>query len=250
VLDRFLHALTEAAAPAGYRVMLYTARDDDHEIATYDDLLASYALDGFILTNTHHGDARTAWLQKNDVPFVTFGRPWSGPDGHDWVDVDGAAGTAAATRHLLDLGHRRIGFIGWPAEHGVPDDRRYGWSRTLAEAGLDGGGITRLTPDGMDRGEDAARELLALPDPPTAFVCASDPLALGAARVAEPETVIGFDDTVMAQATGLSSVRQPIAGAATTCMSLIVDRLDGEPPGRPPRQVLLQPHLIVRWSGR
>src|SRR6185312_10795308 len=59
VLDRFLHGLTEAATPAGYRVVLYTATDDHHEISVYDELLASYALDGFILTHTHHGDVRT-----------------------------------------------------------------------------------------------------------------------------------------------------------------------------------------------
>src|SRR3954449_11250296 len=62
VLDRFLHGLTDAAAPAGYRVMLYTADDDPDEIATYDDLLTRYDLDGFVLTSTHHGDPRTSWL--------------------------------------------------------------------------------------------------------------------------------------------------------------------------------------------
>ncbi|WP_249713797.1 type 1 periplasmic-binding domain-containing protein [Rhizomonospora bruguierae] len=60
VLDRFLHGLTEAAAPAGYRVVLYTAEDDAAEIATYDELLSAYDLDGFVLTSTHHGDTRTA----------------------------------------------------------------------------------------------------------------------------------------------------------------------------------------------
>src|SRR5262245_35322323 len=110
VLDRFLHGLTDAAALAGYRVILYTAAGDRNEIATYEDLLASYALDAFVLTHTHHGDSRTAWLADAGVPFTTFGRPWGGIDKHPWVDVDGAAGTAAATRYLLAQGHRRIGF--------------------------------------------------------------------------------------------------------------------------------------------
>ena len=55
--------------------MLYTADDDPDEIATYDDLLTRYDLDGFVLTSTHHGDPRTSWLVARDVPFVTFGRP-------------------------------------------------------------------------------------------------------------------------------------------------------------------------------
>ncbi|GFJ88933.1 hypothetical protein Prum_025750 [Phytohabitans rumicis] len=79
VLDRFLHGLTEAAAPAGYRVLLYAAADDTAEIATYDDLLAAYDLDAFVLTSTHHGDVRTSWLAERGVPFVTFGQPWGRP---------------------------------------------------------------------------------------------------------------------------------------------------------------------------
>src|SRR5215475_861066 len=88
VLDRFLHGLTEAAAPAGYRVVLYTAADDDSEVATYDHLLAAYALDAFVLTHTHYDDTRTSWLQQHGVPFTTFGRPWSAPEEHSWIDVD------------------------------------------------------------------------------------------------------------------------------------------------------------------
>jgi len=166
VLDRFLHGLTESADVAGYRIMLYTAPDATREIATFDDLLGAYELDGFVLDSTHHGDPRTAWLAERGVPFVTFGRPWGGPDRHPWVDVDGAAGTEQATMHLLAAGHRRIGFIGWP-EGGqeVADDRRAGWERTLRSAGLDPDGLHVGLPDGIAEGEHAARDLLTRPDP-------------------------------------------------------------------------------------
>lgn len=121
VLDTFLHGLTESAARAGYRVLLYTAADDRSEIAAFEDLLGSYEPDAFVLTATHHDDLRTSWLLERGLPFVAFGRPWSDLCArhehgarHPWVDVDGAAGTEAATRRLLAAGHRRIGFIGWP----------------------------------------------------------------------------------------------------------------------------------------
>ncbi|MBO0871333.1 MAG: LacI family DNA-binding transcriptional regulator, partial [Micromonosporaceae bacterium] len=177
VLDRFLHGLTESASVAGYRVMLYTAQDDTSEVAAYEELLAAYELDAFVLTSTHHGDIRTAWLAQHRIPFVTFGRPWGAETTHSWVDVDGAAGTAQATRHLLAAGHRRIGFVGWPAGSGVGDDRRDGWVRAMTEAGLDPAGLCVGTPDGVDRGARAAAAMLAHADPPTAFVCASDSLA-------------------------------------------------------------------------
>ncbi len=244
VLDRFLHGLTEASAAAGYRIMLYTATDDRTEIATYEDLLASYALDAFVLTHTHHGDSRTAWLAEAGVPFTTFGRPWGGVDKHPWVDVDGAAGTAAATRHLLAQGHRRIGFLGWPRGSGVGDDRQQGWAAAMRAAGCDVARLDRHTVDGLAEGEQLARELLRTKQPPTALVCASDQLALGARRTAGIP-IIGFDDSPMAQAAGLSSVRQPLAEAAAGCVHLLSGLLE-KGPGQTPRHVLLEPNLIIR----
>ncbi|MFF5171127.1 LacI family DNA-binding transcriptional regulator [Micromonospora sp. NPDC000089] len=250
VLDRFLHGLTETAEGAGYRTLLYTAVDREREIASYDDLLGSYDLDGFVLTGTDHGDPRTAWLAGRGVPFVTFGRPWDDPDAHCWVDVDGAAGTAEATRHLLAAGHRRIGWIGWPSGSGVGDDRRSGWRRALTAAGLDPTGLHAETPDGIAAGERVARELFAADDPPTALVCASDSLALGAlqaARDTDPaRPVIGFDDTPVAAAIGLTSVSQPLGDAAARCVDLLTAVLDG--PRRPPTPVLLQPSLVRRHT--
>jgi DNA-binding LacI/PurR family transcriptional regulator len=253
VLDRFLHGLTEAATPAGYRVVLYTATDDQHEISVYDELLASYALDGFVLTHTHHGDVRTAWLREHTIPFVTFGRPWGDPAAHPWVDVDGAAGTAAATRHLLAAGHRRVGFIGWPSGSDVGDDRRKGWRTALVEAGVDPTGLDRETVDGTTLGERAAHDLLTAAHPPTAFVCASDPLALGALRaldgaaMADPHgfPVVGFDDTPMAFAVGLSSVRQPVVRAAAICVQLLARQLDSTDVSSE-KSVLLPPELVIR----
>ncbi|SCG77034.1 LacI family DNA-binding transcriptional regulator [Micromonospora coxensis] len=248
VLDRFLHGLTETGEAAGYRTMLYTATDAEREIAVYDDLLGSYDLDGFVLTGTDHGDPRTSWLAERGVPFVTFGRPWDDLDAHCWVDVDGAAGTAQATTHLLASGHRRIGWIGWPAGSGVGDDRRAGWSDTLHAAGLDPTGLARETVDGIGEGERCARELLARATPPTALVCASDSLALGAlqaVRATEPAVpVIGFDDTPVAAAIGLTSVSQPLGDAAARCVDLLTAVLDG--PHRTPAPVLLQPTLVRR----
>ncbi len=136
VFDRFLHAMTEAAAAADYRVILYTAGDDEREIDSYDELLDRWNVDGLVLTYAHSGDRRTRHLGAPAVPFVTFGRPWDGANGHSWVDVDGAAGTRAATRHLLDSGHRRIGFVGWPEDSDVGNDRLSGWAGTVSAAGL------------------------------------------------------------------------------------------------------------------
>ncbi len=274
VLDRFLHAVTEQAQLRGYRVMLFTAADDAGEIAQYGELVDVLGVDAFVVTSTHHGDPRTRWLRDNDLPFVTFGRPWEpadevaadGPDdvpGHAWVDVDGSVGTRAATEHLLQLGHRRIAFIGWPHGSDVGDDRRSGWARAMRAAGTSDGDLAALSAgvvDGVGTGEAATERLLATAGP-TAFVCASDSLALGALSVARTlpaatrgrqPAVVGFDDTPVARAVGLSSVAQPLTEAAGRAFTLLLDQVarDGTgSPGDPADQgVLLNPSLVVRDS--
>jgi DNA-binding LacI/PurR family transcriptional regulator len=246
VLDQFLHHLVESAQRIDYRVQLFTAPDDAAEMDAIADLLVTSDLDGFVLTGTHHGDPRTAWLALRDVPFVTFGRPWGTVARHSWVDVDGAAGTRAAVAHLVERGHRRIGFVGWPHGSGTGEDRRAGWRAGMADAGLpvipdwDAAVDNRVT-----EGRAAAARLAALPDAPTALVCASDSLAIGAAE--SGCAVVGFDDTPVAAALGLTTVTQPLADAAAECLRLLVDRVEGRAPTAPDH-LLLDPHLTVRSS--
>lgn len=258
ILDRFLHALTETGQRHGYRLTLFTASDDASELAAIDELLGTADIDGFVLTSTHHDDARTAWLLEHDLPFVAFGRPWAdGVDpfeaAHSWVDVDGGAGTSEATRLLLDRGERRIGFLGWPERSGVGDDRRAGWARAMA-AGLGEPAADDLflgVEDTVAQGARGARVLLDRGA--TALVCASDSLAIGAVtawRDARPDAtlpppVIGFDDTPVAAALGLSSVAQPIEQVAEAALAVLLRQLaDGK--GARPEHLLLASSLVVR----
>lgn len=246
VLDRFLHSLTATAERHDHRTMLFTAEDDEAEIRAYSDLVASVGVDAFVVTGTHHGDLRTTWLTERGLPFVTFGRPWDEQSSHPWVDVDGAAGTEAATAHLLRRGHRRIAFVGWPEGSGAGDERRAGWRRALRDAGLPPGREV-ASPDGTDPGRAACAQLLDTPDAPTAFVCASDSLALGVVTELrhrrEPwDAVIGFDDTPVARFLGLTSVRQPVAEVAAACVQQLRTVLAGGTPD----PVLLTPELVVR----
>ena len=260
ILDRFLHALTEAGQKDGYRLTLFTAADDEGEITAIDELLSTADIDGFVLTGTHHDDTRTAWLLEHEVPFVTFGRPWSGDRDpstapHPWVDVDGGAGTAEATDLLAERGHRRIGFLGWPAGSGVGDDRRGGWRRAVERSGIDAAydELDLGVEDSVVEGTRGARELFDRGA--TALVCASDSLAIGAVAAwregapwaGETPPVIGFDDTPVAAALGLSSVRQPIEEVAEQVMALLLERLVGETDATSePAHILLASSLVLR----
>lgn len=257
VLDRFLHAVSEAAGELGYKVLIYTAADDDHEIAAYDDLLRRTAVDAFIVSSTHNGDRRTAWLHKAGAHFVTFGRPWDEPEPrHSWVDVDGAEGTAAAVEHCVGRGHRRVAFVGWPKGSGVGDDRQAGWQRAMRAHRLPVRGLTVRGLDDVGTGEKLVGELLDGDAPPTAFVCASDTLALGALRAVASRdlragtdvAVVGFDDTPVASIVppGLTSVRQPLEAVATEIVRLLGGHIAGE--RTRPQGVLIPPSLVIRGS--
>ncbi|GAB3592613.1 LacI family DNA-binding transcriptional regulator [Angustibacter peucedani] len=263
VLDRFLHALTEHSQEHGYQVLLFTADDDAGEVGSYERLTATHEIDAFVLTSTHHGDHRTAWLRERGLTFVTFGRPWGGEDAHDWVDVDGSHGTAEAVAHLVASGHERIGFVGWPQGSGSGDDRRAGWARAAADHGLRTEGLDVEVPDGVEHGRAAAERLLGGDDPATALVCASDSLAVGALQAVRQRGlqagadvgVVGFDDTVLASTLGLSSVAQPIDEVAAACVRRLVTQLDPVLASKPSLtadapSALLAPHLVVRESSR
>jgi DNA-binding LacI/PurR family transcriptional regulator len=253
VLDEFLHAISDAADQAGYRVVLFSAPPDD-ELDRYQQLLDEQGADGFVLSGTDRGDRRQAWLHKKGVPFVAFGRTWTGRDAGDWVDIDGAAGTAAAVRHLAALGHRDIGFLGWPKGSGAGDDRAKGWHDTMRDLGLPVRNRRVDSPTDLVLAAEAADRLLD--GGATAVVAASDALAAGCYRALHrrgrtPGTdvaVVGFDDSPVATMLwpALSSLAQPIEAVGRECMRLLLDRLNGVQ--RDAEHVLLAPELIVRDS--
>lgn len=257
--NAFLHAVTSRAQRSGYRVLLFTAASDGDEIRAYRELLDDYTLDAFVLTGTHAGDRRTSWLRRERVPFVTFGRPWDGSDNHPWVDVDGAYGERAATAHLIGGGHRRIAFLGWPEGSGVGDDRCEGWAAACSQAGLPTAGLRLEMQDELAAGRAACASMLDSADPPTAFVCVSDTIALGAwnelmSRGQVPgrdAAVTGFDDTAAAAVVGLTSVAQPLGQVADACFDTLDSLLGAAGNGHragTPRRVLLEPRLIIRDS--
>lgn len=250
VMDRFLHHLVLSAERHGYRLSLFAS--DSHEDEA-DDLLALHragVIDACVLSSTVAHDPRPGQLTAAGVPTVAFGRPWGDAGAtHAWLDIDGAAGCAEAVAWLRAAGHTRIGFLGWPEGSGVGDDRREGWGRAMT--GLDTGGLDVARDDAARAGSDAAAELLNAGA--TAIVCTSDTLAMGALARLRIEghgglPVIGFDDTPVAEAIGLSSISQPVEQAARTLIRMALGELQARPPAE--RQVLLPATLVLRAPER
>jgi DNA-binding LacI/PurR family transcriptional regulator len=254
-MDRFVHTLVETTGESGYHLLLFAGTNED-PVGGYDDLLRSTAVDAFIVTDTYLGNPQVAWLTDHRAPFVAFGRPWDNPDAtHAWVDVDGAAGTELATHHLLDKGHTRIAWIGWRKDSFIGEDRRAGWTRALHGRDLPTTGLASRVEDTVASGREAAAVLLDEAQP-TAFVCASDTLAMGVLHTLGDRglawgpdiAVVGFDDSQVAQVVpgGITSVRQPLEQVAVEIVKALEGLLATPPVAGP--GVLLAPTLAVRGS--
>jgi DNA-binding LacI/PurR family transcriptional regulator len=257
VLDRLIHALCDAARSSGYNVLAFSVATDDEEIGVFDDLLRRNAVDGFVLANTHYGDVRPNWLLDQGTRFVAFGRPWGVEHPrHSWVDVDGARGTSEAVSHLASLGHTRIAFLGLGEGNGVGDDRHHGWQRAMDDLGLPVTGLVARAEDGIANGKALTQQMMDGPHPPTAFVCVSDAMAVGALRAIEEGglvagrdvSVVGFDDSPIASVIRpqLSSLRQPVESVAHKLVEVLLSELAGTQ--RRPSRVVLAPWLVRRES--
>lgn len=256
VLDRFVHALASTARVAGYHIVLFTSDDESTELGTYDELIRTNAVDAFVLSGVHYKDPRQQWLADRGSSSVAFGRPWGVEQTEPWVDVDGAAGTSDAVDHLVLAGHRRIAFVGSPSDKAVGDDRLAGWQRAMKRHRLTTRGLSVRDVDSIATGARAVTQLLDGDEPPTAFVCASDTLAVGCfhranelgAIVGRDVAIVGFDDSPVAGLLrpGLSSIRQPLERVGEEIVQLLTTLLAGQQPAT--SHVLLPPTLVVRGS--
>ncbi|GAA5090929.1 LacI family DNA-binding transcriptional regulator [Microbacterium yannicii] len=257
VLDRFVHALTEHAGDRGMRIQLYAARSPTEEIDRMRELTDGGEIDAVIITGTFTGDPRTRWLVDRGIPFVSFGRPWGEDDvaapTHLWVDVDGAAGTRAATVEVLGRGGSRVAFLGWPAGSGTGDERERGWREAMATADADGPRL--VSEEGVARARAVVDAFLAEGAGVDGIVCASDALAIGAHLAAASAgmadlPVIGFDNTPAAEAMGLSSVEQLPERVAVGVLELLMGASGNVIAPRTPiagsAHVLVEPQLVLR----
>jgi DNA-binding LacI/PurR family transcriptional regulator len=248
--DRFLHALADAGQQAGRHFVVYTAQDSAAECVTAERLHRSGTADAFVLYDIAADDPRPAALLDAGVPFAAFGRTDTGVGGYLWIDVDNHAGTSAAVDHLVKRGHRRIAFVGWPAGATIGDRRFGGWRAAVERHGLLGecAGLDVRSEDSAAAAAERVFGLLDRPDAPTAFVTATDTLAVGVLRacqrwgleVGRDVAIVGFDDTPTAGALDLSSVRQPIEAAGRRIMAALL--------GLEALCELLEPQLIIRAS--
>jgi LacI family transcriptional regulator len=252
-----LSGAAEALYEHDMRAVLCPTRHSRAREASLLERLAHGETDGAILVLPEESDEELQALGKHGYRFVIVDPLRQAAEGIGVVSAAHSSGATQATRHLLELGHRRIAVISGPEGWMASEERLRGYQAALAGAGvLPDPRLVRHSTFRVSGGRESARQLLELPDRPTAICAFNDLMAVGAMqaaralglRIPADLSITGFDDTGEAAiaAPALTTVRQPLAEMGRTAVSLLLRQLENHL--FEPLRVELGTRLVVRES--
>jgi len=252
-----LRGVDAVLADSEFDLVIYNVESVQKRDHYLSSLTRSQRADGLLVMSLPPSPDATAVLLASTVPVVFIDVHTPSVEQLPRVIGDDVAGGAMAARHLLDLGHRSIAFIGDavadPFGFTSSRDREAGFRSELAHAGIDiptewiGHGA-----HGRYEARDLARRMLASDRRPTAIFCASDTQALGviaAAReiglhVPDDLSVVGYDDIEAADYVGLTTVRQQLFESGRRGAEILLAAIEARPEA--PAIAQLAPELVVR----
>lgn len=255
-LAEFIDGIARALDELGLDLLVTTTHSREHMLQSLQRLIARRKVDGFIVTRTEVDDPRIAYLLEQKFPFVSHGRTGD-PSAYAWFDIDNEKTFADGVRHLYSLGHERIGFVGAPLDLNFAKQRRDGYRQGLEDLGLAHDPTLETLQDLNEKGGYAgAGELLSLDLPPTALLCATDALAIGAVQLCKElglkagadVTVVGYDGLPVGEYLDppLTTFSQSAQEAGGHVARMLIDVLDGKEPTS--LQALAKADLIRRAS--
>lgn len=243
VFADFIAGAGTVYAQHGYTMALTIVQDDD-EMAAYKRITESGAVDGVIVQSPISNDPRITYLGGLELPFVVHGRASGVSAPYLWLDVNNKRAIATATKHLIDLGHRRISLVNGLERMDFALRRRAGFTGALERDGIPvERHLMRSGEMSEPNGYEAAHELLDGPNPPTAFVASSIVLALGIKRATSERglrpgvdiSIICFDDDISYLPNAgpeplFTAVKSSVRAAGARCAELLMSQI--QQPGK------------------
>lgn len=252
-VSQLLGGLSDALNERNWDLVISQSETSQSDLDKLEQLIQSGRIAGVVLSRPLKNDPRITLLQKLECPFVVHGRTSSSED-YAWYDVDGHDAFVTAVNHLVQLGHRNIGFVGAPTHYEFVQQRLDGYRCALRHNGLEEFPDHVQLAEFTDRGgEIATTMLLDLPTPPTAIVCVSDVMAFGALTAIRSKdlipgkdvSVIGYDGVRFGvhSSPPLTTLAQPQAQAGHRLGDMLFALIDG---AEPKSQQELQRAQLVR----
>jgi LacI family transcriptional regulator len=240
---------------AGYNVLLCNSDRSVSKELAYLDMLTSKRVDGIIYMTMSTEIDQLQQLVDLRIPIVTFDREFGDIDA---ILLDNEAGAYDATRHLTELGHRRIGCIGGPDAKTRSHARVRGYEQALIEAGIAiDPELIQMGAWTYETGQEAAKQLFDLHPPPTAIFAGNDMMAIGAIahlrdrglHVPEDVSVVGFDNVTLSAyySPPLTTMSTPIQQIGEQLCRLLLGRINNQLPSIPQRSSV-RGQLVVRAS--
>lgn len=252
-----LAGIEQELEPAGFDLLLYHLHSVPVRQRFFQTLPLRRRVDGAVLLTTPVSDEEVEALTRIDLPVVFVGDAVPGTPS---VHIDDREAARLATRHLLNLGHRTVAFIGGdpaePMRFSAPWQRRFGFEDALKEADLTAWEDHVLSGDFTAAGAAAATaQLFGSRRSPSAVFAASDEMAFGVmhtlrrmgVRVPEDVSVVGFDDHDLAALYGLTTVRQDVVAQSRDAARTVLDVL-ATPAAAPQTPRAAPTELVVRES--
>lgn len=246
------------AKDKGYTVILYNTNDNVNEEINSIQTALSVNTDGIILCSIYVKDEVIHELKKAGRPVVVGSSYEECP--FDSVYGIQGEGTYLTTKHLLDLGHRRIAFAGGVKESATALERKLGYLNAITEAGIEFNSDYCFEMGfSEDSGYKAGKYFSTLNPLPTAICCANDLIAMGVLialnecniKVPDDISVTGMDNILYASLCrpGLTTVTNDSIEFGRNVSELLFDRIEGNYEG-PARRLSLSRKLIIRESTR
>lgn len=250
--------IEQRAAIHGLSVLISNTNRSRAREDTYLEMFESHRVQGLLVASHEPMEERLAAIRLRGIPSVLVGQRGVSP-AQPSVSVDDVAGGYLATRHLLDIGRRRIAFVGGPL--GIPQiaDRLQGAGaavREVMDASLE---VINMSHRSIPDGRDVGKAILARPagNRPDAIFAVNDITAIGVlqalvgggVRVPDEIALIGYDDIEFGAASlvPLSTISTPHGSTGTAATDLLVELMNDDQ-GDSPRQIVFPPELVVRAS--
>lgn len=258
VIER-LRGVESTLAESEYDLIIFNVETVGKRDRLFRELTRRERVDGILILSLTPRQEDIHILAQAEIPIVIIDATHPSLSFINRVIVDDVEGGYKATRHLIDLGHRKIGYISDrldnPFNFTSSRDRYIGYRQALEEACIE---FTeeyhRQETHGRYEARELASQMLELPEPPTAFFAASDTQAIGVLESARNKglsvpgevSIIGYDDIEVAEYLGLTTIRQLLFESGQLGVELLLEAL-GRPSTEPVCKTL-PTELIIRQT--
>jgi DNA-binding LacI/PurR family transcriptional regulator len=263
-----LDGVVSVLSNSNYDLVIHDIENPHQRTIGFQNMLHERRIDGALIISMPIIDEDVQFFRESPIPIVFVDRKDPSLSEFNSIVIDDVNGGYQATRHLIDLGHTKIGFIGDntelrtnplnemdanPFRFTSSRDRYKGYQKAMAEADIP------INPDYYGEDEhghiqawNLALEMLQLPDPPTAIFAASDTQAFGVIQAARqlnipiPEklSVVGFDDIQAAEFMQLTTIRQLLYESGCSGVELLINAINGKQ--EEPVTITLPTELVIR----